>query len=208
MFKQIPENVTVVAVTKTQNVEKIQQAYQKGLTHFGENYLNEALPKIQTLKSLDCQWHYIGTIQTKKCKKLAQYFDWVETVASLEIAKELNRFNQIFNKTQNILIQIKILPDENKGGATFLQAKELIKITKDFPMLHFRGLMTILPMGLSEDEQLHAFQQLKTFFDECNQQYGLGMDTLSMGMSDDYPQAILAGSNMIRLGRAIFGERQ
>lgn len=208
MLKQLPENVTVVAVTKTQNVEKIQKAYQDGFKHFGENYLNEAVPKIQTLESLDCQWHYIGTIQTKKCKKLAQYFDWVETVSSLAIAKELNRSNQILNKTQNILIQVKILPDENKGGATFSQAQDLMKMAQEFPMLHFRGLMTILPMGLNEDEQFQAFQQLKTFFDESNQQYGLGMDTLSMGMSDDYPQAILAGSNMIRLGRAIFGERQ
>lgn len=205
--QSLNDSVTLLAVTKTQSIEKIQEAYFAGIRHFGENYLNEAQEKILALKHLDCQWHYIGLIQTKKCKKLAELFDWVQTVCTLPIAEELNRCNALLGKRQNILIQVKVLPDENKAGCSFSQCLELIQNIKDLPHLRLRGLMCILPLGLDEQAQYHAFASLKDFFDECNKSLDEPMDTLSMGMSDDYPTALRAGSNMIRLGRVIFGER-
>ena len=207
MLEQIPKHVTIVAVSKTQPIEQIRQKHALGFSHFGENYLNEAEIKIKSLLDLNVQWHYIGHIQTKKCKKLARYFDWVQTVESEAIAQELNRCNQNLNKIQNILIQVKVLPDEHKGGCSFLECRELIAKILPLKHLKLRGLMTILPLGLSKKEQYQAFENLKVFFNESCQTYQIDMDTLSMGMSDDYDQAILTGSNMIRLGRAIFGER-
>ncbi|HBB52277.1 MAG TPA: YggS family pyridoxal phosphate-dependent enzyme [Legionellales bacterium] len=201
------DSVSLLAVSKTQSIENIQQAYFAGIRHFGENYLNEAQEKILALKHLDCQWHYIGLIQTKKCKKLAELFDWVQTVCSESIAQELNRCNELLAKRQNILIQVKVLPDENKAGCSFSQCLELMEKIKDLPHLRLRGLMCILPLGLDEQAQYHSFASLKKFFDECNESLDEPMDTLSMGMSDDYLVALRAGSNMIRLGRVIFGER-
>jgi pyridoxal phosphate enzyme (YggS family) len=205
--QSLSDSVTMVAVTKTQSPEAVETAYASGVRHFGENYLNEAQEKILALKNLDCQWHYIGLIQTKKCKKLAELFDWVQTVCSESIADELNRCNQLLAKKQNILIQVKVLPDENKAGLSFSECLDLIEKIKVLPYLKLRGLMAILPLGLEENEQYLAFLSLKNFFDECNQHLEEPMDTLSMGMSDDYQIAIRAGSNMIRVGRSIFGER-
>ena len=202
------DNVTVVAVTKMQSCAAIQQVYAAGYRDFGENYLSEALPKINTLKDLDCTWHYIGNIQSNKCKNLAQYFDVVQTVSSVKILQELNKWNQFFNKSQQILIQIKLLPDANKGGCSCDESIALLEMMSSLPYLRLRGFMTILPLGISEEQQYQAFLKLKNFLDECNQNYHLDMCTLSMGMSDDYQQAIKAGSNMIRLGRAIFGEHR
>jgi pyridoxal phosphate enzyme (YggS family) len=205
--QSLSDSVTMVAVTKTQSPEAVETAYASGVRHFGENYLNEAQEKILALKHLDCHWHYIGLIQTKKCKKLAELFDWVQTVCSESIADELNRCNQLLAKKQNILIQVKVLPDENKAGLSFSECLDLIEKIKFLPHLKLRGLMAILPLGLDENEQYLAFLSLKKFFDECNQHLEEPMDTLSMGMSDDYELAIRAGSNMIRMGRCIFGER-
>lgn len=199
----IPSNVTLVAVTKTQSLTKIEEVYNRGVRHFGENYLQEGEEKILNFQRPDVQWHYIGLVQTKKCKKIAKYFDWVETITSENIALTLNECNHALEKIQNVLIQVKLLPDENKSGISLEDCPSLIKYIQQLPHLRLRGLMTILPQGLNSQEQFKAFSRLKTFFDEQSP----ALDTLSMGMSDDYQQAIQAGSNMIRIGRAIFGER-
>lgn len=199
----IPNSVTLVAVTKNQPLEKIEEAYHQGVQHFGENYLNEALLKIQSCSLPDIKWHYIGQIQTKKCKKLAKYFDWVQTITNEHIARTLADCNQALGKIQNVLIQVKVLPDEHKGGISLEDCPQLIDTIQQLPHLRLRGLMTILPFGISPEEQYKAFLRLKIFFDKNRK----SMDTLSMGMSDDYTQAMKAGSNMIRIGRAIFGER-
>ena len=207
-FQQICSNgVTLVAVSKNQLIEKIKAAHEAGVRHFGENYLNEAQLKIGALNDLNCHWHYIGFIQTKKCKKLAELFDWVQTVCSLKIAQALNHWNLLLDKRQNILIQVKVLPDVNKGGCTLEECSDLIDAILLLPHLKLRGLMTILPLGLTAEEQFKAFETLKKFFDKCNQCLVEPMDTLSMGMSDEYSIALHAGSNMLRIGRAIFGER-
>lgn len=199
----IPASITLVAVSKTKPLERIEAVYHQGVRHFGENYLNEALLKIQNCSLADIQWHYIGQIQTKKCKKLAKYFDWVQTITDEQIAKTLNDCNQALEKTQNVLIQVKVLPDKDKAGISLQDCPKLMDTIQRLPHLRLRGLMTILPLGLAPEEQYHAFLSLKQFFDGSE----MTMDTLSMGMSDDYHQAIQAGSNMIRIGRAIFGER-
>ena len=200
------QDITVLAVSKAQSIEKIREAYLAGIDNFGENYLQEAIDKIEKMQN--CHWHYIGHIQSNKCKKISQYFSWVHTVDRIEIAKLLDKANQSFQKKQNICIQINLFNEPQKSGITPDHVKQLITEILQLPHLHLRGLMTILPDHFTAPEQLQAYQQLAALLAKLNQTLHLNMDTLSMGMSGDYLQAIAAGSTMIRLGQAIFGERK
>jgi pyridoxal phosphate enzyme (YggS family) len=208
-IQAIPHTQALIClgVSKQQSPTRIREAYQNGLRAFGENYLQEAIPKIEMLQDLEIEWHYIGQIQRRKCKKIAQYFHWVESVDSLNIAEKLNQCNQQFGKQQQILIQVSLFDEQQKNGCLL---HELTQILEAIPCLHglkCRGFMTILPNGLNADAQLNAYQKLNHLMQYYNRVYQLNMDTLSMGMSDDYRQAILAGSHIIRVGQAIFGPR-
>jgi len=200
-------DVLILAVSKTQSPEHIRQAFEAGLHDFAENYLQEAIEKINVLHDLTCTWHYIGLIQSKKCKNISKYFQWVHTIDRLEIARVLNEANIKHQKTLNICIQINLLNEPQKGGIQADAVATLLQQIKSLQTLHIRGLMTILPNGLSSEQQFLAYSQLAELKGELNHQLGLNMDTLSMGMSGDYKEAIKAGSTIIRLGTAIFGER-
>lgn len=202
------QNFKCIAVSKGQSIESIVEAFSAGLHHFGENYLQEALVKINNLKHLSICWHYIGKIQSKKCTKLAENFDWVHTLDNEEHAIKLNLANQILQKKQNICIQINLADEAQKGGCSPKEASELIAIIiKKCNHLNLKGLMTILPAHLSENQQFEYYTQLKILMEQLNSNLSINMDTLSMGMSNDYPQAIRAGSTFIRIGTAIFGKR-
>ncbi|NDH08691.1 MAG: YggS family pyridoxal phosphate-dependent enzyme [Gammaproteobacteria bacterium] len=196
-----------LAVSKQQSPMRIRDAHQAGLHAFGENYLQEALPKIDSLQDLALEWHYIGQIQGRKCKKIAQYFDWVETVDDLKLAEKLNACNQELGKKQYILIQVNLFDEPQKSGCSINELDNLLKVVRQLSALNCRGLMTILPQALDKEAQLNAYRRLNQLMHHYNQALNLTMDTLSMGMSDDYPQAIQAGSNIIRIGQAIFGPR-
>jgi pyridoxal phosphate enzyme (YggS family) len=201
------QDVLILAVSKTQAPEHIRQAFEAGLHDFGENYLQEAIKKINVLHDLNCTWHYIGSIQSKKCKKISKYFQWVHTVDRLEMARLLDEANINHQKTLNICIQISLFNEPQKGGIPAATAESLLQQIKSLQTLHIRGLMTMLPEGLSSEQQFLAYSQLAKLKDTLNHQLSLKMDTLSMGMSGDYKEAIKAGSTIIRLGTAIFGER-
>ena len=201
------QSLLCLAVSKQQSPARIREAYQAGLSAFGENYLQEALPKIDALQDLNLEWHYIGLIQSKKCKKIAQYFAWVQSVDDLKLAEKLNACNQQLGKKQNILIQVNLCDEPQKSGCSINNLANLLTAVAPLHALNCRGLMTILPHELDKEAQLTAYRQLNQLMHLYNQQLNLAMDTLSMGMSQDYSQAVLAGSNIIRIGQAIFGPR-
>lgn len=197
-----PGAVSLLAVSKKQSSEKIREAYHAGQTCFAENYLQETLQKQRDLSDLDIEWHFIGTIQSNKTKLIAQQFDWVHSVDRLSIAEKLNRHCESLKKILNICIEINIDSEQTKSGALPQDVIDLAKNIATLKHLKLRGLM-VIP---EKDNPLLAFQKTA----ELQQQLmlnGFSLDTLSMGMSNDFEAAIAAGSTIVRIGTAIFGER-
>ena len=207
---EIPHNVQLIAITKQVSIELMREAYKTGIRDFGENRLQEALTKQEELQDLtDINWHFIGHIQKNKARKIIESFDWIHSVDSLALAKRLNRLAEELNRHPKVFLQVKVLPDPNKYGWEVAELIEDLAQLDRYNCLKVRGLMTILPLGLSTQETLKAFQDTKELATAIAQKDypNLNMEELSMGMSGDYLQAIAAGATMIRLGRTIFGER-
>ena len=208
--REIPQGVELIAITKQVGVEPMREAYAAGIKNFGENRLQEALTKQQQLQDLkDLSWHFIGHIQKNKAKKVIEKFTWIHSVDSLALAKRLNRLAIELNLKPKVFLQVKILPDPNKYGWSVEQLWQDLKQLDGYEQLDIRGLMTILPLGLTSTEVLSAFQEVQKLAKTiAGQNYSnLTMNELSMGMSGDYKMAIQAGATQIRLGRIIFGER-
>ncbi|MBE9221344.1 YggS family pyridoxal phosphate-dependent enzyme [Cyanobacterium stanieri LEGE 03274] len=210
----IPNDVRLIAVSKTMPSETIRMAYDGGIRDFAENKLQEALEKQEQLKDLDdiC-WHFIGHLQSNKAKKAVESFPWIHSIDSLKIAQRINRLaqeafsQQTIKNLPQVCLQVKILPDESKYGWNVEQLWQDVEAIKQLDSLRLRGLMAILPLGLSKDETLQAFKDVKSLADELKPHFGSDFDQLSMGMSGDYPLAIEAGATMIRLGTILFGKR-
>ncbi|AMT95971.1 MULTISPECIES: YggS family pyridoxal phosphate-dependent enzyme [Psychrobacter] len=202
------KDVVLLAVSKTKPAEMIAMLAQRGQAHFGENYLQEAVEKITSLKAQHDRttiiWHYIGSIQRNKTRDIAEHFDWVQTVERDIIAKRLNDQRPADMSPLNVLIQLNIDNETSKSGCLPEQLPDLIKAIKDYERLQLRGLM-IIPAKADTD----AFARTKQLFDEIKQRHPelSGWDTLSMGMSGDMTEAIANGSTMVRVGTAIFGAR-
>lgn len=202
-----PDGVLLVAVSKQQSSTAIMEAHRLGLCHFAENYLQEAQKKMEQLQALPLSWHFIGPIQSNKAKRIAHLFDWVQSIDSEAIAKALSKHREPQKKPLQVCLQIKLVEEKSKSGLLEEEAFKLAKIVSTLPNLQLRGLMTIPPLqDVKANYQL--FLQLKQLLGKMNQEFGLKMDILSMGMSDDYVWAIKAGSTLVRIGRAIFGERK
>lgn len=205
---QQAESVVLLAVSKTKPAEMIATLAKQGQTHFGENYLQEAIEKIATLKAQpECKnivWHYIGSIQRNKTRDIAEHFDWVQTVERDIIAKRLNDQRPAGMSPLNVLIQVNIDNEASKSGCLPEQLPELITIIKGYERLQLRGLM-IIPAKADTD----AFARTKQLFEEVKHRHPelSEWDTLSMGMSDDMTAAIANGSTMVRIGTAIFASR-
>jgi PLP dependent protein len=208
ILQQIPQHITLLAVSKGQDVQTIETVFKQGIRHFGENYLQEAISKIEAFPHQPCEWHYIGQIQTNKCKKIAQYFDWVQTIDRVETAKKLNQACEAQDKTIQICIQINLHDEQQKGGISPVEAPQLIEELQKMDHLNLRGLMLIPPLNLNDDELTQAYEQMCQLQKEWNHHFHLHMDTLSMGMSRDYQLAIAHGSTMVRIGQALFGARK
>ncbi|GAB4539256.1 MAG: YggS family pyridoxal phosphate-dependent enzyme [Pleurocapsa sp.] len=208
--QQIPSSVRLIAVTKTVSADRMIDAYKTGIKDFGENRLQEALTKQQQLQDFsDICWHFIGHIQKNKAKKILESFTWIHSVDSLSLAQRLNRLAAELSLRPKVCLQVKVLPDPNKYGWEIPELLQDLPQLDSFQHLDIQGLMTILPLGLSPEETLNAFQKTKDLAVEIDRQNwsNLKMQELSMGMSADYLLAIQAGATMIRLGRTIFGER-
>jgi pyridoxal phosphate enzyme (YggS family) len=199
-------NIELIAVSKTRSADEIKAMAHQGVRSFGENYLQEALPKIETLRDLPICWHFIGHIQGNKTREIAAGFDWVHTVDRVRIAERLCQHTPT-HRTLNVLIQVNVDSDPAKGGVGIDDRAGLQRIMaaiRKCPRLRLRGLMTILAV---ETLPLEGYSRLKGLFEESRDAGGPHWDTLSMGMSADFDLAIASGATQVRVGAAIFGPR-
>ena len=202
-----PQEVMLLAVSKTFPVEAVVQAYDAGQKVFGENYIQEGVQKIDALRHLPLEWHCIGPIQSNKSRLVAENFDWVHTIDRFKIAQRLSEQRPAHLPPLNVCIQVNIDAGANKAGVVPQDALELAQQITILPHLRLRGLMSIPEPTADFAAALEVHQQAKVLFDQLNAQ-GLALDTLSMGMTADLEAAISAGSTMVRVGTAIFGGRE
>ena len=211
----IPPHVRLVAVSKKVSVEVVESLYQQGIRDFAENRLQEALDKQTRLKHLsDICWHFIGHLQTNKAKKAVEVFPWIHSVDSLKLAQRLDYYAQKaleegkITQSPQVCLQVKVLPDEKKYGWEVENLWQDLPKLQKLKNLNFRGLMAILPLGLSSLATLSAFEQVAKVAQSIRSQdyFTAEFNQLSMGMSGDYLLAIQAGATMIRLGSIIFAD--
>lgn len=200
------QSVTLVAVSKGQPVSALRTAASLGIEHVGESYLQEALAKRAALAELPLTWHFIGRIQSNKTKPVAQQFDWVHGLDRLKIAERLSAQRPSDRPPLNVCLQINIAAEATKAGIAPEQSAELAAAVARLPGLRLRGLMAILPAGLPPEQRRQGFGGLRTLLQQLNSR-GAMLDTLSMGMSDDFRDAILEGATLVRIGTALFGPR-
>lgn len=202
--QRAPETVQLLAVSKTHPSERLREMYAAGQRAFGENYLQEALDKIEALHDLDIEWHFIGHVQRNKTKHLAEKFDWVHGVDRLIIAERLSNQRGDEQAALNICLQVNIDGQDSKDGCAPEEVAELVAQISQLPKIKLRGLMVI-----PAPDNTAAFADAKKLFDEVKGQHAHVQDwnTLSMGMSGDLDAAIAAGSTMVRVGTALFGKR-
>ena len=202
----IPENVELVAVSKFHPVEKIKEVYDCGQRVFGENKVQELLTKVNELPS-DIQWHLIGHLQTNKVKYIAPFIDTIQSVDSEKVLLEINKEAAKNNRIIKVLLQVKIAEEETKYGLEIAEAKEIFSnyLEHQYPNIEILGLMGMATFTDNKNQVKSEFLVLKSLFDELSTFKKL--ETLSMGMSDDFALAIECGSNSVRIGSAIFGVR-
>jgi pyridoxal phosphate enzyme (YggS family) len=200
------DSVTLLAVSKTHPVDLIRGAAQEGVEHFGESYLQEALPKIETLKGLELTWHFVGQVQGNKTRAVAEGFQWVHGVDRLRIAKRLSDQRPFHAPPLNVCLQVNIGGEETKGGVTPEELPQLAREVAALPRLALRGLMCIPPPEEDASRQREWFRQTAQLLQSLRVP-GTTLDTLSMGMSDSLEVAIEEGATIVRIGTALFGER-
>lgn len=200
------DEITLLAVSKTQTAEALKEAYLEGQRHFGENYLQESLDKIEQLSELDIIWHFIGPIQSNKTRPIAEHFAWAHSVDRLKIAQRLSAQRPTDIAPLNICIQVNIGDEPNKSGCSVEELPKLAHEITKLPNIRLRGLMAIPPATQDPKAQSKAFANLRNSLKELQKEQP-ELDTLSMGMSADMDTAIAQGSTMVRIGTAIFGQR-
>ena len=205
LSKRSVEDVILIGASKSQTIEKIIVAYEEGIKNFGENYLQEAEEKISKLDQ-DIIWHFIGSIQSRKAKRIAEMFDWVHTIDSFKVAEKLNASRPKSKGALNACLQLNIDDEESKSGLKIENLEEIIQKIEALENLKIRGLMVIPKPRDSKEEQRKVFRKVKKIYDSLIRQ-GHNFDTLSMGMTSDYGVAIQEGATMIRIGTGIFGPR-
>ncbi|MDJ0582902.1 YggS family pyridoxal phosphate-dependent enzyme [Crocosphaera sp.] len=208
ILSKIPSSVRLVAVSKKKSVTAIKEAYNYGIRDFAESRVQEALLKQEELQEYqDICWHFIGHIQTNKAKKILEKFDYIHSVDSLKLAEYLDKLAAKSSIFPHVCLQVKLLPDLNKYGWEIMELWQDLPKLESLNHLKIEGLMTILPLGLSENECLETFAKTKELAVTITEKSSLQLKELSMGMSNDYLLAVEKGATMIRLGTIIFGER-
>ena len=198
-----PQEVTLVAVSKTRPASAIRDAWAAGITHVGENYLQEALDKQAQLADLPLTWHFIGPIQSNKTKSIAEHFDWVHGVDRLKIARRLSEQRPAELPPLNICLQVNISREPSKSGVMPEELAALAAKVAELPNIKLRGLMAIPAPAQDSDSRRAPLKALR----EALEALPLPLDTLSMGMSDDLTEAVQEGATQVRIGTALFGER-
>ena len=204
-----PDSIKLLAVTKTIPTEYIIKAIDAGITMLGENYVQEAKDKIAAIGSR-AKWHMIGHLQTNKAKYVVTLFDYVHCVDRLELAQELDKRAGLINRKLNVLIEVNVSGEESKSGIPADDAPALIKQIAGLDNLAVRGLMTMAPYSNNPENSRLYFSTLRNLRDIISRQQisGIQMEELSMGMTNDFEVAIEEGATIVRIGRAIFGERK
>jgi len=201
-----PASVTLVAVTKDKAAEYVRQAATLGVTDFGENYVKEALGKMDELEGLPVRWHFIGALQSNKTRPVAERFAWVHSLDRMSVARRLSEQRPFHAPSLKVCIQVALIDEPAKGGVAPAALAELAHAVAGLPRLKLRGLMCLPPALPDEAAQRAMFARLRRHLEELNSQ-GLGLDTLSMGMSADFQAAIAEGATHVRIGTALFGSR-
>ncbi len=199
-------SVQLLAVSKTRSAEEVRTAYEAGLTQFGENYLQDAIEKIDALSALPLEWHFIGPLQSNKTRPVAEHFDWLHTLDRTRIADRLNEQRPAEKAPLNVCIQVNISNEASKSGVALTDTDALADYLVPLPSLRLRGLMTIPAADQTPTALADCFQRMQAAFERLKIRHP-GIDTLSMGMSDDLEAAIAGGSTMVRIGTALFGPR-
>lgn len=203
---QAEQAVQLLAVSKAQSVAAIRAAHAAGQTQFGENYLQEALDKQAQLSDLAILWHFIGPIQSNKTQLIAQHFDWVHSVDRLKVAQRLNDARANNPVPLQVCVQVNISHEPSKSGVLVADLENTVAAIVKLPHLQLRGLMAIPAPSKERDIQHQQFKQVRECYDNLLAK-GYALDTLSMGMSDDYAAAIEQGATIVRIGSSLFGAR-
>jgi len=203
-----PEDVRLLAVTKTVDDDRIREAIAAGVDFVGENYVQEARRKIDLL-GRPLPWHFIGHLQTNKAKYAVRLFDLIHSVDRIELGRELERRASTAGATLNILVEVNVSGEASKSGIPAARTVELVGALAEFPHLSIRGLMTMPPWFDDPEEARPHFAALRRLAEAIRREriQGVHMDELSMGMTNDYPVAVEEGATIVRIGRALFGER-
>ena len=205
-FQRELDSVNLLAVSKTRSVDEIMTAYNTGQRHFGENYCQEAVEKIDAIGQNEIIWHFIGPIQSNKTSLVAQYFDWVHTIDRIKIARRLNESRSDDTTALNICIQVNISGEESKSGISLDSVDDFISELSQFKQLRVRGLMALPAPSNNFEEQRTAFSKLNQKFSSLKENR-TEFDTLSIGTTQDMRAAIAEGATIVRIGTAIFGPR-
>jgi pyridoxal phosphate enzyme (YggS family) len=200
------DSVTLLAVSKGQSSAAIDSAASAGIEHFGENFLQESLPKLEALAGRELTWHFIGRLQANKTRPVAENFAWVHALDRLKIAERLSAQRPFHAPPLNVCLQLHVGGEASKGGVPATEMRALASQVSALPRLRLRGLMCMPPAESDVNRQRQWFLETRQVFDYLNE-HGLGLDTLSMGTSADFEAAIAEGSTMVRIGTAIFGAR-
>lgn len=201
-----PQEIKLVAVTKTATLEQIKEAINEGVKIIGENKVQKAKEKYQVLTT-EIKWHLIGHLQTNKVKYAVEIFDLIHSVDSIKLAKEIDKRSVQFKKTIDVLIEVNISGEETKYGYNPEKVESFLKEISEFSGIRIRGLMTIAPISKNKEEVRPYFRRLRELSERIRDKNikNIKMDYLSMGMTDDFEIAIEEGANMVRIGRGIFG---
>ena len=201
------ESVSLLAVSKRKPVEAILEAVSAGQRDFGENFVQEGLSKAEKLADNELIWHFIGHLQANKTRTVAEHFSWVHTVDRLKIAERLSRQRPYYASDLYVCIQVNIDREEGKSGVLVENLQDLAVAVAQLPKLKLRGLMCIPAIRDSFEEQRKPFAALRLQLEQL-QELGLDLDTLSMGMTGDFQASIREGATIVRIGTALFGERE
>ena len=213
LHHRLPPGVTLLAVSKGQPPEAVEQAYAAGQRRFGESRLQEAEPKIRALRQRcpELEWHFIGRLQANKVRPVAKAFAWIHSLDRLALAQRLDRIAGEEGRCPQVLLQVKLRPDPGKGGLSAEEVTRHLPALRHLSHLKLRGLMTMAPLGLEPDQLHRLFSDCRQLAHQLRARLPSAMardfNQLSMGMSRDWPQAVAAGSTLVRIGNAIFGSR-
>lgn len=202
------EHIQLLAVSKTKPVSNIISAYEYGHRSFAENYVQEAVDKIQALDQYsDITWHFIGPLQSNKSKFIAEYFAWMHSLDRIKIAQRLNQQRSVYQPKLMVCVQVNIDNEPNKAGVAANEVIDFIDELQQFDRLCCRGIMSIPKATSNETERAASFANMQDLFEQCKARFD-SIDTLSMGMSADLELAVAHGTTMVRIGTDLFGKRE